>query len=81
MRYYLGTSNINYIAPWVHGADTLDDAYIGGKQKGERGRGAKGKTPFVSAFSLNEEGHPIYMRLSDVPCFKKQEITDWAKST
>ena len=22
MRYYLGTSNINYIAPWVHGADT-----------------------------------------------------------
>ncbi|KJF84291.1 transposase, partial [Photobacterium phosphoreum] len=57
----------------------LDDAYIGGKQKGKRGRGAEGKTPFVSAISLNEEGHPIYMRLSVVSCFKKQEITDWAK--
>lgn len=40
----------------------LDDAYIGGKQKGKRGRGAEGKIPFVSAISLNEEGHPIYMR-------------------
>ena len=57
----------------------LDDAYIGGKQKGKRGRGAEGKTPFVSAISLNEEGHPIYMRLSVVSCFKKQEITEWAK--
>ncbi len=33
-----------------------------------RGRGAKGKRPFVSAISLNEEGHPIYMRLSVISC-------------
>ena len=54
----------------------LDDEYIGGKQKGKRGRGEKGKTLFVSAISLNEEGHSIYMRLSVFSCFKKQEITD-----
>ena len=59
----------------------LDDAYIGGKQKGKRGRGAKGKTPFVSAISLNEEGHPIYMRLSVVSCFKKKKSQSGLKST
>ena len=54
--------------------------YIGGKQKGKRGRGVEGKTPFVSAISLNEEDHSIYMRLSVVSCFRKQEIPNLEKA-
>lgn len=56
----------------------LDDAYWGGVKRGKRGRGAKGKRPFVAAVSMNEEGHPINMRFSVVNGFKTKEITDWA---
>ncbi len=41
-----------------------------------RGLNAKGKTPFVSAFSLNEESHPIYMRLSVISYFNGLLIAD-----
>lgn len=58
----------------------LDDAYWGGKDKGgKRGRGSKKKTPFVAAIQMNDERHPIYMRMSMVDGFKKQEITNWGK--
>ena len=30
MRSYLGTSNINNIAPWVHGAHTFDSLEVKG---------------------------------------------------
>ncbi len=52
----------------------LDDTYIEGKKESEDVE-SKLKTSFVSAISLNEVDHPIYMRLSAVSCFKK-EITD-----
>ena len=58
----------------------LDDAYIGSKQKGKRGRGAEGKTAFVSAISLNEEGYPIYMRLSVISCFKNKKLQSGKKA-
>ncbi|MDD1830255.1 IS1595 family transposase, partial [Photobacterium sp. ZSDE20] len=53
--------------------------YWGGVQRGARGRGAKGKRPFVAAVSLNEEGHPMRMRFSVVEGFRKVELTKWAK--
>lgn len=56
----------------------LDDAYWGGVKRGVRGRGAKGKSAFVAAVSMNEEGHPINMRFSVVNGFKTKEITEWA---
>ena len=34
----------------------MDDAYIGGKRKGKRGRGAAGKVAFVAAVETTDEG-------------------------
>ncbi len=45
-----------------------------------RGRGAKGKCPFVVAVSMNEKGHPMFMRFSVVKGFKTGELTRWLKS-
>ncbi|MGR5239247.1 IS1595 family transposase, partial [Vibrio alfacsensis] len=57
----------------------LDDAYWGGKSKGgKRGRGAAKKVPFIAAVEVNEERHPIYMRMSVVESFKKNEVKQWA---
>jgi transposase-like protein len=58
----------------------LDDAYWGGVRRGSKGRQAQGKSPFVAAVSLNEEGHPIRMRFSVVKGFRKEELTRWAKA-
>jgi transposase-like protein len=55
----------------------LDDVYWGGKKKsGKRGRGA-GKTPFLAAVSHNDEGHPVYMRMSKVKSLSSNEINCW----
>ena len=40
----------------------IDDAYWVGVRRGVRGRGAKGKRPFIAAVSINDEGHPVGMR-------------------
>jgi len=48
----------------------IDDVYLGGKRHGgKRGRGAEDKTPFIAAVMTNEEGHPLFMRLSEVAGF------------
>ncbi len=58
----------------------IDDAYLGGRQHGgKRGRGADGKIPFIAAIATNEEGHPMKMRLSQIECFSKEEVTEWGK--
>ncbi len=64
----------------LYGFIQLDDVYWGGVKRGVRGRGAKGKRPFVAAVYMNEEGHPMHMRFSAVNGFKKQELTQWAKT-
>lgn len=64
----------------LNGYIQLDDVYWGGVQRGIRGRGAKGKRPFVAAVSMNREGHPINMRFSVVTGFKIKELTSWAKA-
>lgn len=57
----------------------MDDAYWGGKKRdGKRGRGASGKMPFVAALEVSKEGHPLYLRLSHLSGFSKQEIMAWA---
>ena len=55
----------------------VDDAYLGGETRGgKRGRGAQGKTPFVAAVQVTEEG-PVALRMS-LKGFRKQEIAAWA---
>ena len=58
----------------------VDDAYLGGETRGgKRGRGAQGKTPFVAAVQVTEEG--VRWRCGSASCvkgFRKQEIAAWA---
>lgn len=64
----------------IGGIVQLDDAYWGGERRGgKRGRGAAGKTPFVAAVELNEEGHPVRMKLSVVKGFKSKVIAKWSE--
>jgi len=58
----------------------IDDAYWGGKKRdGKRGRGASGKMPFVAALSITPEGHPLYLRMSHLGSFSKQDVASWAQ--
>ena len=59
----------------------MDDAYLGGELSGGTvGRGSENKVPFVAAVSLNEMGHPVYLKLSLVAGFTLDAIKEWAKS-
>lgn len=59
----------------------IDDAYWGGRRRGcKRGRGARGKTPFVAAVQTNEEGHPLRMSLNRVKGFRSKEIARWSRA-
>ncbi|MFV8422271.1 IS1595 family transposase [Vibrio parahaemolyticus] len=63
----------------LEGYIQLDDVYWGGRRRGSKGREAKGKRPFVAALALNEEGHPVKMRLSAVAGFRSNELTRWTQ--
>ncbi len=53
----------------------IDDAYLGGARHcARRGRGAPGKTPFVSAVETTAEGRPHRLKLKRVKGFRKAEI-------
>lgn len=52
----------------------MDDAYIGRAHSGRRGRGAKGKTPFVAAVATTDDGKPDQIILRRVPAFRKVAI-------
>ena len=53
----------------LKGAVQMDDAYIGGARPGRRGRGAKGKTPFVAAVATTDDGKPDQIILRPVKAF------------
>ena len=64
----------------LSGAVQLDDAYLGGERTGGKaGRGSENKVPFVAAVSLNDEGHPIHLKLGLVSGFTLEAIGKWAK--
>ncbi len=52
----------------------MDDAYIGGKRRGKRGRGSAGKTPFVAAVETTDDGKPHRMKLHPVSGFTCRAI-------
>lgn len=59
----------------------VDDAYLGGqKSDGKRGRGSENKQPMIAAVEVNEEYHPLYVKLSPVCSFTKKEIEKWSLS-
>jgi hypothetical protein len=58
----------------------VDDAYRGGERVGGKaGRGSENKIPFVAAVSLNADGHPLYTKMTPVPGFTCNALTDWAQ--
>jgi hypothetical protein len=58
----------------------IDDAYFGGELSGGKsGRGSENKVPFVAAVSLNDAGHPLYVKMAIIPSFTHKAIADWAK--
>ena len=58
----------------------MDDAYIGGKRAGKRGRGSAGKVPFVAAVETTDDGKPHRMKLFPVSGFTSQTISRTASS-
>jgi len=50
------------------GAVEVDDAYLGGERAGGKpGRGSENKAPAVAAVSLSDKGHPLYVKVTQVP--------------
>jgi hypothetical protein len=65
----------------LSGQVPVDDAYFGGELSGGKaGRGSENKAPFVAALSLDEEGHPLRVKLTPVSGFTSKAIADWAKA-
>ena len=57
----------------------VDDPTWGAKpEEANADEGAEGKTPFVAAVQVTEEGRPVALRMSCVKGFRKQEIAAWA---
>jgi hypothetical protein len=60
-------------------ASPLDDAYLGGERCGGKpSRGSENKVPIVAAVSIDDEGHPHYVKLATVATFSFAAIADWA---
>jgi len=63
------------------GAVEVDDAYLGGERAGGKpGRGPENKVPIVAAVSLSNKGHPLYVKVTQVPGFTNDAISKWARS-
>ena len=59
----------------------LDDAYLGGERTGGKvGKGSENKVAFVAAVSLNDQGHPLRLKLNLVAGFTNEAISAWAKA-
>ena len=66
----------------LSGAVQVDDAYLGGERAGGKpGRGSENKVPFVAAVSLNEQGNPLYVKMTPVAGFTSDAISKWAKAS
>lgn len=65
----------------LEGVVQLDDAYWGGRRRGyKRGRGTRGKTPFVAAVATDpRSGKPLTMRMDRVRGFRRRELGRWSR--
>lgn len=65
----------------LQGVIQMDDAYWGGRRRGyKRGRGTRGKTPFVAAVETDPvSGKPLTMRMDQVKGFRSREIGRWSR--
>jgi len=65
----------------LYGNVQIDDAYLGGELNGgTAGRGSENKVPFIGAVSLDEEGHPLRAKFTQLPGFTRKAIAAWASA-
>lgn len=65
----------------LRGLVQVDDAYWGGRRRGyKRGRGTRGKTPFVAAVQIDAAGHPQRMSLNRIKGFRSKQIARWSQA-
>lgn len=65
----------------LKGLVQLDDAYWGGRRRGyKRGRGTRGKKPFVAAVETDAAGLPRRMSLNCIKGFRMKEIARWSQA-
>jgi transposase-like protein len=58
----------------LSGRVEMDDAHLGGRRPGRRGRGAAGKQPFVAAVSTSDDRRPRKIKLLPVKGFRKKVV-------
>lgn len=61
----------------LEGTVVLDDAYLGGRRHGKRGRGSENKVAFIAAVQTNKEGRPLYAMFSKVKTFARADVQAW----
>jgi len=78
LRKAMGERDAHY---YLDGIVEMDDAFFGAPgEDGKKGRGTE-KTPAVVAMSLNEEGHPEYVKIQVVEQINGVAITEMANDT
>ena len=66
----------------LRGKVQVDDAYLGEERcGGKAGRGSENKVPIVAAVSIDDAGHPRYMKLATVATFTFAAIADSAQDS
>ncbi len=66
----------------LRGKVQVDDAYLGRERCGGKvGRGSENKVPIVAAVSIDEAGHPRYVKLAAIATFSFAAIADWAQDS
>jgi transposase-like protein len=65
----------------LQGRVEIDDAYLGGERAGSinGGRKAANKSAFIAAVQTREDGRPLYIHLTPVADFTRQDVRQWAQ--
>jgi len=59
----------------------VDDASLGGELTGgTAGRGSDNKVPFIGAVAVDENGHPLRAKCTQLPGFSRKAIAAWARA-
>jgi len=77
LRVAMGSQNSLYK---LRGTIELDDAFVGGKRAGKRGRGAAGKTAILVACEHNN-GKPGFVAMKAVNAVNKETVRSFANET
>jgi transposase-like protein len=78
LREAMGSRDEEY---YLEGIVEMDDTFFGAStENGKRGRGTD-KTPAIVAISLDDEGHPEYVKVQIVDTVNGTTVTDVAKTT